>query len=53
MIMQTVQQAVIYALLLFIAGNAVWQAYTAARWLIRYPEIEYAVTELLAPETAE
>jgi hypothetical protein len=33
--MQTVHQAVIYLLLAFIAGNAVWQAFTTARWLIR------------------
>jgi hypothetical protein len=33
--MQTVHQAVIYLLLAFIAGNALWQAYIAVRWLTR------------------
>jgi hypothetical protein len=29
------QHAIQYFLLAFIAGNALWQAYTAARWLVR------------------
>jgi hypothetical protein len=35
MIMQTAHQAVIYLLLAFIGMNAVWQLYTAARWLLK------------------
>jgi hypothetical protein len=35
MIKQTVHQAVIYLLLAFIAGNALWQVYIAVRWLTR------------------